>query len=329
MEFTGERFIPGQGSMDLQIEHFNRYQFARQFVAGKRVLDAACGAGYGSAFLARDADFVAGIDISKESIAYAKEKYTGANTEFQTGSIDNLPYDDASFDVVVSFETLEHVSENMQKDFMREIKRVLTKDGILVMSTPNQGVYSKYGANEFHIKELEYAEFKKMLEEAFGFVQMFNQQFEVCNIIGDLKSSSAWMESRIPANEAKYLIAVCSNRAINNIVSRVIVRDDKMLDGLIDWAQANHTMSEDLSLELASIKSSRSWRIMNHVWKIRDIIVPKGSRRRLLVKVAVKFIKHPIKFLFKLTPMRIGKFFRYMGTEGAESVGKRLDACLR
>lgn len=373
MEFAGERFIPGQGGMELQIEHFNRYQFARQFVTGKRVLDAACGSGYGSAVLARDADFVAGIDISEESIAYAKENYSGARTEFQVGSIDNLPYDDASFDVVVSFETLEHVSETVQKKFLCEIKRVLTEDGILVMSTPNHSVYSKRGANEFHVKELKYAEFKDMLEETFEFVKLFNQQFEICNIISDTKSSSAWMESQVPGNEAEYLIAVCANRAVKDIVSRVIVRDDKKLAGLLDWAQANHitneknnTLISDLNLEIANlqqeianlqqeianlqeevmnkqkhieslreseqeldcIKSSRSWRFMSCIWKTRDIVAPKGSCRRLFVKTSVKFIKHPIRFLSKLTPRRIKKYFKYMRTEGAESVSKRLDTCL-
>lgn len=443
MEFTGERFIPGQCDLELQIEHFNRYQFARQFVTGKRVLDAACGVGYGSAFLAQNADFVAGIDISEESIAYAKRKYSGIHTEFQIGAIDSLPYDDGSFDVVVSFETLEHVGENVQKNFMREIRRVLTEDGILIISTPNHSVYSKRGVNQFHVKELEYVEFQDMLEEAFEFVQMFSQQFEICNIIGTSRSDGAWMEGQIPGNEAEYLIAVCSNCVIDNIVSRVFVRDDKKLAGLMDWAQTNHIMNEknntliaemnvqleaqkcELSKkegyllaknealaakdgelvakneelaakdeelaaknealaakdgelaakneelaakdeelaaksgelaaknaeiailqqeiankrghiemlleperELNRIKASRSWRFMSCIWKIRDIIVPKGSYRRLFGKVAIKFIKHPIQFLSKLTPKRIEKFFRFMRTEGAESAGKRLDNCL-
>lgn len=408
MKFTGERFIPGQCDLELQIEHFNRYQFARQFVTGKRVLDAACGVGYGSAFLAQDADFVAGIDISEESIAYAKEKYSGIHTEFQIGSIAKLPYDDGSFDVVVSFETLEHVDANVQKDFMREIRRVLAEDGVLIMSTPNHSIYSKRGVNQFHVKELEYVEFQDMLEEAFEFVQMFSQQFEICNIIGDSKSDSAWMEGQIPGNEAEYLIAVCSNCVFDNIVSRVFVRDDKKLAGLMDWAQTNHIMNEknnaliaEMNVELEAqryelskkegyilakngelaakneeleakneeleakngeliaknseiailrqeiankqghiellleperelnrIKASRSWRFMSCAWKIRDIIVPKGSYRRLFGKAAIKFVKHPIHFLSKLTPKRIGKFFKFMRTEGAEGVGKRLDNCL-
>jgi len=80
--------------------------------------------------------------------------------------------------------------------------------------------------------------------------------------------------------------------------------------------------------ELERIKNSRSWRFMGYAWRIRDILVPKGSRRRLFGKVCIKFVKHPIRFIGKCTPKRIGKFFKTMRREGVEGTSRRLDDCL-
>ena len=65
MEFTGERVVPGQTDVDLMNEHLARYGFAESLVAGKRVLDAGCGVGYGSARLARSPDRVVGLDNAR------------------------------------------------------------------------------------------------------------------------------------------------------------------------------------------------------------------------------------------------------------------------
>ncbi len=80
--------------------------------------------------------------------------------------------------------------------------------------------------------------------------------------------------------------------------------------------------------ELERIKNSRSWRMMKYVWRFRDKIVPHGSKRRLLIKIFVKFIKHPIKFSKNINSKRISKFFYYLKREGASSVAMRLDECI-
>lgn len=80
--------------------------------------------------------------------------------------------------------------------------------------------------------------------------------------------------------------------------------------------------------ELERIKNSRSWRLMGYVWKFRDKLVPFCSKRRLLIKIGVKFVKHPIKFIKKLTPKRIAKFWYYLKREGISSVSTRLDECV-
>lgn len=80
--------------------------------------------------------------------------------------------------------------------------------------------------------------------------------------------------------------------------------------------------------ELDRIKASRSWRFMGYFWKFRDALIPKGSKRRLLGKMLVKLIKHPVRFLKKCTPTRIGKFFTNLRREGVEGTSRRLDDCL-
>lgn len=80
--------------------------------------------------------------------------------------------------------------------------------------------------------------------------------------------------------------------------------------------------------ELERIKNSRSWRYMGYVWKIRDVLIPCGSKRRMLGKIIVKFVKHPIRFIGKCSPARIHKFFMTLRREGTEGVSRRLDDCL-
>ena len=72
-EFTGQRVIPGKVDPDLWNEHFARYAFAARLARQKRVLDIACGSGYGSAELAKVARSVTGIDVSEEAVAHAEE----------------------------------------------------------------------------------------------------------------------------------------------------------------------------------------------------------------------------------------------------------------
>jgi len=113
-EFTGERFLPGVAG-EIAYEHWHRYAFARRFVAGKRVLDAACGEGYGTALVAEVAASAVGVDIDAAVVATARGAYAQrANLRFEVASVTLLPLADQSIDVVVSFETVEHVSAHEQ-----------------------------------------------------------------------------------------------------------------------------------------------------------------------------------------------------------------------
>jgi 2-polyprenyl-3-methyl-5-hydroxy-6-metoxy-1,4-benzoquinol methylase len=166
LTFTGERFTPEvRGS--IWYEHWHRYAFVAPLVRGLRVLDAACGEGYGSFLLAHDAARVTGVDISTDTTAHARERYPRDNLEFIHGSVTELPLPDASVDAIVSFETIEHLPA--QREMLTEFRRVLSPSGVLVISSPNRPVYNEGGAieNHFHVKELDRVELKALLDSEF------------------------------------------------------------------------------------------------------------------------------------------------------------------
>ena len=176
LPFTGERFIPGTRG-EIWIEHWHRYHFASRWVEGKRVLDLACGEGYGSALLARRAAHVLGVDVSQQAIDHAKREYAGlANVEFKQGSCTAIPAADASIDVAISFETLEHIAE--QEQFLAELARVLKPEGVLIISCPNKAEYTdKRGTrNEFHVKELYRDELDALVRKRFPHVTWYGQK---------------------------------------------------------------------------------------------------------------------------------------------------------
>ncbi|HQZ97966.1 MAG TPA: class I SAM-dependent methyltransferase [Pyrinomonadaceae bacterium] len=156
-------------------EHAARYVFALPFVENKRVLDIACGTGYGIGLLRSKAKFVTGVDIDPVAANEAKAE-CGENGAVLLGNGLGLPFDEATFDVITSFETLEHLHE--RGDFLAELQRVLTPDGTLILSTPNAN-YSQpvngVPANPFHIHEYEPGELKAELEEYFTVERFLGQ----------------------------------------------------------------------------------------------------------------------------------------------------------
>ncbi len=178
LEFTGERFVPGVAG-EIAHEHWHRYVFARRYATGKRVLDAACGEGYGSALLSGQATAVTGIDIDAAAIAHARASYAAlSNVRFEEGSAAALPLPDASVDVVVSFETIEHLPRAEQPRMLAEFARVLAEDGVLILSAPNPVEYSaaRNYRNPFHQHEPDRAELDALLVGAFPARRWFRQR---------------------------------------------------------------------------------------------------------------------------------------------------------
>ena len=229
--FTGERFIPGIEDSKLETEHYQRYLSVCSLVEDKVVLDAACGEGYGSSIMASMAKSVTGVDIDVETVERARITYKGwDNLRFLQGSIESIPAEDNSIDIVVSFETIEHVSEQIQRSFLNEITRVLKQDGILVMSTPNKKVYSELFnyKNEYHVKEFYHNEFLTFLHEKFKYVQLFNQSFQIVSMInpceGQTDKVACYTKNQDYIQNGKYYIAVASNIAISSdVISSIYV----------------------------------------------------------------------------------------------------------
>jgi SAM-dependent methyltransferase len=160
---TGERVIPAEQREELvYAEHIARYRFACQFAPGCSVLDAGSGEGYGTAML-KDAGStsVVGLDLDEEAVAHARERY---GLDFVRGDIAELPFEDGSFDLVVCFETIEHIADGAAA--VAEFRRVLTAEGLLVISTPNSKEYLVH--NEFHEREYTPGEFDELLAGEFG-----------------------------------------------------------------------------------------------------------------------------------------------------------------
>ena len=151
MTFTGERVIPGEVDADLFNEHWARYLFAQQLAAGKRVLDVACGSGYGSALLAEVAQQVVGVDIASDAVCYAKERY--ARPDFVRADCIALPFAEEQFDLLVAFEIIEHLSDS--QTFLEELRRVVKPQGRLLLSTPNKLYYTqdRGEVNPFHERD--------------------------------------------------------------------------------------------------------------------------------------------------------------------------------
>ena len=153
-------------------EHAYRYRFAAQYVRGKRVLDIASGEGYGTAVLRRAGSrSVVGIDLSQVMCSRARDKY---GERFCAGDAHAIPLSDHSVDVIVSFETIEHVPR--PDTFLDECVRVLVPRGILIVSTPNKSVHSESPEpNPFHCSEMNEGDFLSLLGSRFTHTKRYVQ----------------------------------------------------------------------------------------------------------------------------------------------------------
>jgi SAM-dependent methyltransferase len=217
LEATGERLIPEAYPGELVLaEHLARYVLAARLVGGLRVLDAACGEGYGcSMLMAAGARSVIGVDIDDETVDHARRRH---GVDARVADIAELPIDDGEIDLVVSFETIEHVAEPERA--LDEFRRVLAPGGVLVISTPNPGEYLE--PNPFHVRELAPEEFLGALDARFAVVRpLYQQNFLTSAILdaddllqGDGASPIALDARKIagvaPGREL-YTLAICTH----------------------------------------------------------------------------------------------------------------------
>lgn len=168
-----ERIVPAETEPGIVAIHLKRYEFARAFCDGRDVLDAGCGVGYGAAYLAETARRVVGVDRSEEAISYARAHYAGAKVEFEVADVLELPFPEDAFDVVCSFETIEHVRDPPQ--LVAEAARVLREGGAFLCSTPHVETTVLQPDNPFHEVELSPDDFELLLRAEFSQVELFGQ----------------------------------------------------------------------------------------------------------------------------------------------------------
>jgi O-antigen biosynthesis protein len=169
-----ERIVPDESPAGIVALHLKRYAFARSFCTDARVLDAACGAGYGTAYLAEVAASVVGVDVSAEAVEYAESRYSGPRTTFEVMDVTHLGFGDDTFDVVCSFETIEHVRDAATA--VREAARVVRPSGVYVVSTPRAEETSSSPDNPFHEREYSPDDFEALLTERFARVALYGQR---------------------------------------------------------------------------------------------------------------------------------------------------------
>lgn len=270
-EFTGERVVPGQVNDNLWAEHIARYAFAARFAPRQAVLDIGCGAGYGTAELARTATKVHGIDISNDAVAYAKRHYLAANTTFLAGSATSLPLPDAHFGLITAFEVIEHLAD--WRSMLAEASRVLTPDGLFFVSTPNKLYYTESrgteGPNPYHVHEFEYEEFRAALSEYFPkstiLLQNRMEAFAFYPHATFTGVDAQIAGSRGTPNDATFFLGVCSHSQIPALQSFLYVpRASNLLKEREQHIQA-------LSAELATARAERDAIILVHDEQTRHL----------------------------------------------------------
>lgn len=249
------------------------------------MLDYGSGEGYGSALLASAAKSVLGVDIDLAAVAHAREVY-GSNSEarFELLTDHRIPAEDATFDLITCFEVIEHVPNPFE--VIAELSRLLKRDGILLISTPNKAEYSDANnyKNEFHVKEFYIEEFREFLASHFALVDFLGQRIVSGSMLFDLENRSSSLEligeSHADQNERvepvgllapTYVVAACSHekrhpisgsyfisqsdalsKELNHAVPRPVV--DKVLADMDEERSAVRAQLDRDAEEIASLR---------------------------------------------------------------------------
>ncbi len=174
LELTGERTLPDVPAENYWFRrHLAVYEWIGERVAGRRVIDLACGEGYGSDLLAERAADVVGLDANPEAHDHARLRYVRPNLRFERGLVETFG-EPGTFDAVVFLQTIEHVHDPVA--VLGHIRSLLRPGGTAYITTPNVLTLAPPGAersgNPWHLKEYRAEEFRALCETAFQRVEL-------------------------------------------------------------------------------------------------------------------------------------------------------------
>ena len=302
LENDFERMIPEyHKSGIIYAEHIVRYKAAADIVKGKVILDIASGSGYGTALLSKSAAKVYGVDVSADAVAYAQAHYGASNISYSQGDGQKIPLEDATVDIVVSFETIEHIKD--YKQFIEEVKRVLKPDGLLLLSTPNDKEFAE--GNHFHLHEFKYEELHSLMRGYFSHIKDYFQGTWICSAIGDeMLMGSEWdmsimtqQAAPIVQDKVLYFFMLCANRPIKEVVtprnaigehwsarfikkerdkSEAVYKQKQYYSMLVEAELERVRIDRDrLHYELSEVKKSKVWILKTKLRAIQRMLTPK------------------------------------------------------
>ncbi len=277
--------MPGIGGQ-VALEHLHRYALAQHLARGQRVLDIACGEGYGADMLAQVAASVIGVDIDPVAVAHASATYRRSNLRFCQGSCTSLELPDASIDLAVSFETLEHHADH--DGMLAELQRVLVPDGVLIISTPDRRHYSDElnFTNAYHVRELYAQEFFELILRHFPCAAFFGQRVVYGSLVAPIQGAADLISfcktkdgvaTQTGLTAPPYLVAVASARPVPTLPASIFDGTKAHTDETNKLRQDRQVALDLLSAVHASLywrmaapvrwlrRALRRWQVDNHV----------------------------------------------------------------
>jgi len=175
LEITGERvveedYLQSVGTYTIYAMHAASYRFAETYCRGKKVLDMGCGSGYGTRHICTVAREAYGFDVAEDAIAYARERYQSANLHYHHSPLGSpLPFVDESFDVILSFQVIEHIKDD--EAYLLEAQRLLRKGGTFIVITPdrkNRLLPTQKPWNRWHVREYSQKSLSQLVSRHFS-----------------------------------------------------------------------------------------------------------------------------------------------------------------
>jgi SAM-dependent methyltransferase len=274
-----ERFDPATMNGLIAAEHLARYWLATDLASGLDVLDAGCGVGYGAEMIARaGASRVVGIDLAPEAIATASER-AGELVDFQVGDVQDPPFDEGAFDLVVCFEVLEHLED--PEPVITALKGVLREGGLLLVSSPNRGVYPP--GNPHHLHEFTLEELRDALTARFANVVLMRQHPWLASLVDNGTLTSPGEEpvrasvatAGKAVDEWTYVVALASDGPIDEPGAISVLAEAVELRDLQEAVGAAETSRQKLRTALDAAHESKQR-------KLREALTAANERQRKL-----------------------------------------------